>query len=82
LEVLEKAPPVFMTPCKKRVLKVKEKLDDSFLRRSKRLSEKFQGYKDAQSARKGKKAIDDIAEEVEAVEEADEPMPLAVIPPP
>lgn len=43
LEVLEKAPPVFMTPCKKRVLKLKEKLDDSFLRRSKRLSEKVSG---------------------------------------
>lgn len=73
LEILEEAPAVFVTPRKKRVLKVKEKLDDSFLRRSKRLAKKFDGYKDAESAKKGKET---------AVVIDDEPMPLAIIPPP
>ena len=46
--------------------------DDSFLRHSKRLSKKAKGYKDAKTAKEAKKSV----------EVDDEPMPLAVIPPP
>ena len=62
-----------MTPRRKKTLKVKEKLDDNFLRRSKRISEKLQGYKNVESAQKAKEA--------EETMEETEPMPLAVIPP-
>lgn len=48
LQVLDGPPAMFLTLCKKRALKVKEKLDDSFLRRSKRISNKLQGFKDAE----------------------------------
>ena len=34
IEMLDSPPPIFMTPRKKKVFKAKEKLDDSFLRRS------------------------------------------------
>jgi hypothetical protein len=40
-----------MTPKKKKASKVKEQLDDSFLRRNKRLSTKSEGFKAAKSAR-------------------------------
>jgi hypothetical protein len=50
LEVLEEPPTIFKTPSKKKTLKIREQLDDSFLRRSKRLSSKAEGYKDAKSA--------------------------------
>lgn len=50
VEVLESPPPIFMTPRRKKKLKVKERLDDSFLRRSRRISSKLQGYKNAESA--------------------------------
>jgi hypothetical protein len=41
IEMLDSPPPIFMTPRKKKAFKVKEKLDDSFLRRSKRISSKL-----------------------------------------
>lgn len=47
LEILDAPPAVFQTPNKKKTLKVKEKLDDSFLRHSKRISNKLKGYMDA-----------------------------------
>ena len=56
LEMLDAPPPLFMTPRKKRAFKVKEILDDSFLRRSKRVSHKLEGFKDADSASKLKEA--------------------------
>jgi len=68
----EDPPAIFMTPRKKKTLKVGEQLDDSFLRRSKRLSKKAEGYKDAKTSKEAKKSV----------EVDDEPMPLAVIPPP
>lgn len=43
VEVLEVPPPVFKTPQKK-YIKVKERLDDGFLRRSGRLAKKTEGY--------------------------------------
>lgn len=54
---------------------MKEKLDDSFLRRSKRILEKLAGYKDVESTKKAKQPI------AKVVEDVDEPMPLATIPP-
>ena len=54
------------TPRKRRHVKVKEQLDDRFLRRSKRISGRTTGFKDAKSAQ-------------EAVAE---PVPLAIIPAP
>lgn len=56
IEVLEEPPTVFRTPSKKKAFKVKEHLDDSFLRHSRRLSSKAKGYKDAKSTQKAKKA--------------------------
>ena len=41
VEILDAPPPVFQTPRKKRAVRVKEKLDDSFLRRSRRISNKL-----------------------------------------
>jgi len=41
VEILEAPPPVFQTPRKKRAVRVKEKLNDSFLRRSRRISNKL-----------------------------------------
>lgn len=72
VEILDAPPPVFKTPMKKRAIRVKEKIDDSFLRRSRRISNKLQGFKDAESA---KKAKEPATEEVE-------PIPLAMVPPP
>jgi hypothetical protein len=81
LEVLDEAPVVFKTPGKKKkTLKVKEKLDDSFLRHSKRLSEKMQGYKNEESARKAKAASEDKNDADQAMN-ITKPMPLAFIPP-
>jgi len=54
------------TPRKRRHTKMKEQLDDSFLRRSKRISGNTAGFKDAKSSK-------------EAVAE---PVPLAIIPAP
>lgn len=83
VEILETPPPAFMTNRKKKTLKVREKLDDNFLWRSKRLSSKMQGYKDAASASKAKKTDetkipDENMENMEVIEEA---MPLALFPP-
>ena len=72
VEILEAPPPVFQTPRKKRAVRVKEKLDDSFLRRSRRISNKLQGFKDVESAKKAK----------EPAANKDEPVPLAMVPPP
>lgn len=58
LEMLDGPPQVFMTPKKKRAFKVKQKLDDEFLRRSKRVSKKLGGFKSAnkhKEAETGKK---------------------------
>lgn len=41
VEVLEVPTPMFKTPKKKQYIKVKERLDDSFLRRSKRIANKL-----------------------------------------
>ena len=57
-----------------KAFKVKERLDVSFLRCSKRIFSKLQGYKDAESAKKAK----DVEE---VVDDNIEPMPLAIIPP-
>lgn len=81
VEILETPPPVFMTDCKKKkTLKVREKLDDNFLRHSKRLSSKMQGYKDAASASKAKKT-DETKSPNENIEVIDEASPLPIIPP-
>ena len=72
MEILDGPPPVFMAPRKKRAIKVKEKLDDSFLRRSKSFSKKLEGFKDVESAKKFKETVADVGE----------PVPLAMIPPP
>jgi hypothetical protein len=51
LEMLHDAPDVFKTPKKKRVVKVKEQIDDDFLWRSKRISQKLGGFKNTESAK-------------------------------
>jgi hypothetical protein len=53
LELLETTSSVFMTP-KKRAVKIREQLDDGFLRHSKRVSQKLGGFRDAESANKHK----------------------------
>ena len=50
LELLDATPKVFLTAKKKKVVKIKEQLDDSFLRRSKRVSKKLAGYKSKENA--------------------------------
>lgn len=72
VEVLDGPPPVFMNPRRKRAVKVKERLDDGFLSRSKRVAKKLEGFKNEESAKQAR----------EATEEVDEPMPLAIIPGP
>ncbi|CAD6221146.1 unnamed protein product [Miscanthus lutarioriparius] len=57
---------------KKKTVKVKEQLDDGFLRRSKRISNLRGDFKDAESAKKAKQPT---------VDDPVEPMPLAIIPP-
>lgn len=53
LEMLESPPPMFMTQGKKKkTVKALEQLEDSFLRRSKRVSGRLGGIKDKQSAKK------------------------------
>jgi len=56
LEMLDHPPPVFMTLQKKKTFKIKEKLDDNFMRRSKRVSQKLSGLKNEESAKKHKEA--------------------------
>ena len=51
-EVVEIPPLAFQSPRKRRVVKLKERLDDSFLRCSKRLSTELNGFKDPQVAKK------------------------------
>jgi hypothetical protein len=77
-DVLEEAPAVFQTPRRRKSKKAREKLDDSFLRRSRRLSKKKEGFKNAESARMNKSK--DVLEQA-AEEEVQEPTPLAIIPP-
>ena len=72
VEVLDGPPPVCMNPRRKRAIKVKERLDDGFLSRSKRVAKKLEGFKNEESAKKTR----------ETTEEVDEPMPLAIIPGP
>lgn len=76
LEVLDAPPAVFQTPRKKKTVKIKERLDDSLLRRSRRISNKLQGYKNIKSAKKAQEPAEKINEE-EIIEAA----PLAMIPP-
>jgi len=54
IEMLDGPPPGFTATKKKKTLKVKEKLDDEFLRRSKRVSQKLGGFKNEESAKKHK----------------------------
>jgi hypothetical protein len=82
LDVLEGPPLVFKTPRRKRARIARDQLDDSFLRSSRRLSKKFQGYKDAESAKKGKKLADAVEDPIEEeLAKVEEPIPLAVIQP-
>lgn len=73
LQVLDTAPAIFQTPSKKRSLKMRERLEDKFCRRSTRLSAKKQGFKSAADAKKAQK---------EVPVSAFEPVPLAIIPAP
>lgn len=57
---------------------MKEKLDDSFLRRSRRISKKNDGFKDAESTMKNRQAEEQATTEEEVVEAT----PLAIIPGP
>ena len=56
-------------------MKVKEKLDDSFLRHSRRIANKLGGYKDAASA----KADNQVKEPSTTEEDVADPFPLAII---
>ena len=78
VEILDEAPVVFQTPRKRKSLKVKEKLDDSFLRRSRRIANRLGGYKDAASA----KAANQVKEPFTEEEDVADPCPLAIIPGP
>lgn len=75
LEILDAPPAIFKALSKKKTLKVKEKLDDSFLRRSKRISNKLQGFNDAESTKKANATFE--------MPEADivDATPLAIISP-
>jgi hypothetical protein len=55
LEMLDNPPTIFMAPQKK-TIKVKEQLEDSFLWRSKRVSQKLGGLKNEDSTKKFKEA--------------------------
>ena len=92
IEILEEVPAIFRTPKKKKALKVKEQLDDSFLWRSSRLSIKAEGFKDAKSAKKAKEPAQTNAKQIKKkskktgktkahVESEGEPVPLAMIAP-
>jgi len=54
VEMLDAPPPGFTATKKNKTLKIKEKLDDEFLRRSKRVSQKLGGFKNEESAKKHK----------------------------
>ena len=56
IAILDEAPTICKTPKPRRTHKVREQLEDSFLRRSKRLSIKSKGFKDAKSARKARES--------------------------
>jgi hypothetical protein len=72
-----------MTPRRKKTIKVKERLDDSFLRRRRRIAKKYEGFKNGESAKKAKEAAGTNAPTMtKDAEVAEEPMPLAVIPGP
>lgn len=58
LEVLEGPLDVFKTPQKKRMVKMKEPIDDAFLRRSRRVALMKEGFKNAESAKKHKEGKD------------------------
>lgn len=84
---------MFLMPGRKnKPFKVREQLDDSFLRRSHRLSLKTEGFKDAKSAReassvKSPKTSKSSSKKKakkssrKSAAEAEEPVPLAIIPP-
>lgn len=78
VQILDDPLAIFQTPGKKKkkTLKVREGLDDNFLRHSKRLSIKSRGFKDAESARKNKAPAQNTNEE-----DIVEANPLAIIPP-
>lgn len=85
MEILDEAPTIFQTPRKRRSKKLKEKLDDGFLRRSSRLSKKSEGYKNAESARRNKQASGQATSVGDSATSEDmilEPTPLAIIPGP
>lgn len=87
VQVLDEARAVFLTPGrKKKNLKVREELDDSFLRRSRRLSKKAEGYKDAKSAKEAKSTMKSAKmvskkKAKKTTQTDEEPIPLAVFPP-
>jgi hypothetical protein len=92
VEVLEETLEVFLMPGRKnKPFKVREQLDDSFLRHSHRLSLKTEGFKDAKSAReassvKSPKTSKSSSKKKakkssrKSTGEAEEPVPLAIIP--
>jgi hypothetical protein len=98
LEVLDEAPKIFKTPRKKKAFKAKEQLVDSFLRCSRRLSNKAEGFKDAKSAQKAKvhddeekstkkkskkaKSTKSSKKPKNPAQSKEEPRPLAMIYPP
>ena len=96
IAVLDEAPAIFKTPKPKRTHKVRDQLGDSFLRRSKRLSIKSEGFKDGKSARKAKESSKGKVSAIvrnkltpkkaqkgkKHIEVEEEPAPLAMIPPP
>lgn len=79
IEILEEPPAIFQTPSRRRTKKVKEKLDDNFLRHNRRLSKKNDGFKDVKSDRKNKEAAQSEAIDEEEVAK---PTALAITPGP
>lgn len=75
VEILKSTPAIFMTPRRNKPLIVKEKLDNSFLRHNKRISNKLKGFKDTKSDKKAQ-----VLEKADA--EVMDVDPLAFIPPP
>ena len=96
IAILEEALAIFKTPKSKKTPKIREQLEDSFLRHSKGQSIKSEGFKDAKSARKARESAKEkepakdkakntnekAQKNKKHVEVEEEPVPLAVIPPP
>jgi hypothetical protein len=63
LEMLDCPPLVFKSVKKKKTMKIKEKLDDGFLRRSKRVSQKLGWFKTEKSTQKHEKTLQETVAE-------------------